>query len=155
MFTPEVQSAGSGGGRTTPDGEVGGPHVRNNARGMGVGIDEFVWGGNHFLSWHGCRVQRPRCSVTEVVTEHLPATRTALLFSFKVGTDTTDTRSTRASTTKLPRRSLVATMTADRRADRRLARVHASPYSQKTRNAKPSQQPKKSVRDPTLSFPHY
>ncbi|KAF9648635.1 hypothetical protein BDM02DRAFT_3143902 [Thelephora ganbajun] len=36
-------------------------------------------------------------------------------------------------------------MTADRRADRRLARVqHASPYSQKTRNAKQSQQSEKS-----------
>jgi hypothetical protein len=38
-------------------------------------------------------------------------------------------------------------MTADRRANRRLARVHhASPYSQQTRNAKPSQPPKKPVR---------
>lgn len=53
-FTPEIQSAGSGSGRTTPDGEVGGSHVRNNARGMGVRIDAFVWGRNHFLSWHGC-----------------------------------------------------------------------------------------------------
>lgn len=54
MFTPEVQSAGSSGGRTSPDGKVGGSHVRNNARGMGVGVYEPVGGRNHFLSWHGC-----------------------------------------------------------------------------------------------------
>ena len=49
MFTPEVESSGSGGGRATPDGVVGGPHVGNDARGMGVGVDELVRGRNHFL----------------------------------------------------------------------------------------------------------
>jgi hypothetical protein len=53
MFTPEVHSGGSGGGRTTPDGVVRGPHVRNDAKGMGVGVDELVRGRNYFLWWHG------------------------------------------------------------------------------------------------------
>lgn len=49
MFTPEVESGGSGGGRATPNGEVGGPHIGNDARGMGVGVDKLVRSRNHFL----------------------------------------------------------------------------------------------------------
>jgi len=53
MFTPEVHSGRSGGGSATPDGVVRGPHVRNDAKGMRVGIDELVRGRNHFLRCHG------------------------------------------------------------------------------------------------------
>jgi len=53
MLTPKVHGGGSGGGRTTPDGIVRGPHVRNDAKGMRVGVDEFVWGRNNFLRCHG------------------------------------------------------------------------------------------------------
>lgn len=49
MFTPEVQGCGGGRGRATPNGVVGGPHVGDNARGMGVGVDELVRCRNHFL----------------------------------------------------------------------------------------------------------
>ena len=71
MFTPEVHSDGSGSGRTTPDGVVRRPHVRNDAEGMGVGVDELVRGRNYFLWWHG---GRDLC-VTDAVT-----TRFATLF---------------------------------------------------------------------------
>ena len=53
MFTPEVHGGRRCGGRAAPDGIVGGSHVGNNAGRMRVGVDELVWGGNHFLLWHG------------------------------------------------------------------------------------------------------
>jgi len=59
---PEVQRGGNGGGRGTPDGIVGGSHVRNNPEGMGVAVDERIRRRNHFLRWHGWRVEGSECS---------------------------------------------------------------------------------------------